>query len=165
MCLSLVMFFPPHSLLPACHCLDVSNVEAWTWPAEHLLPPACRPPPSRLLLLLQLKNTAKKLGLPVYALTATSTSALLRNLCPLLGLDPLAVAEAVGAVAGGGGGSGDWEEGGDEASLTDDSGTDEEGDQETAAEVQCGGWGWGCRGGCCGGGWGGWAGFNEAPNG
>ncbi|GIL64840.1 hypothetical protein Vafri_18721, partial [Volvox africanus] len=43
---------------------------------------------------------ARKRELPVYALTATSTSALLRNLCPLMGLDPLAVAEVVRAGGG-----------------------------------------------------------------
>ncbi|KAG2437959.1 hypothetical protein HXX76_005574 [Chlamydomonas incerta] len=50
----------------------------------------------------KIKNAAKKRDVPIYALTATSTSALLRNLCPLLGLDPLAVAEVVRSSAGGG---------------------------------------------------------------
>ncbi|GIL98814.1 hypothetical protein Vretimale_4013, partial [Volvox reticuliferus] len=55
----------------------------------------------------KIRNAARKRELPVYALTATSTSALLRNLCPLLGLDPLAVAEVVRAGSGGGGGGND----------------------------------------------------------
>ncbi|GLC35861.1 hypothetical protein PLESTM_000376400 [Pleodorina starrii] len=56
---------------------------------------------SKLRNTPKVRNAARKRDLPVYALTATSTSALLRNLCPLLGLDPLAVAEVVRAAAGG----------------------------------------------------------------
>ena len=52
----------------------------------------------------QMKSVVRKLGVPIYTIRSTSTSSIYRDLCPLLGLDPLTAvrqpsAEALKAAA------------------------------------------------------------------
>jgi len=51
----------------------------------------------------QMKSIVRKLGVPIYTIRSTSTSSIYRDLCPLLGLDPLTAvrpsAEALKAAA------------------------------------------------------------------